>query len=117
MDNENGIFAKTFIRAFFPEVDSEGAHMIKLVSALYRESSEFIHGNFVNIVAIPSRIEFKPELLKKWLEFIETSKFISTFLLFMRFSKDFEKKEILKLEDIAREELGGIEEFNLLFIS
>lgn len=116
VDKESGIFSKAFIRAFYFEVDAEGDHMINLVSTLYRESSEFIHGNFDKIEALPSNIEFKSELLKKWLEFIETSKFVSIFLLFMRFSRDLEKKEVLKIEDMAKEELGGIEEFNLLFI-
>ena len=117
VDKENGIFSKTFIRAFFSEVESEGEHMIKLVSSLYRESSEFIHGNFTKIIDVSSQIEFKPELLKAWLEFMETSKFVSTFLLFMRFSKDCKREDIQKLEDLAKDELGGIEGFNILFIS
>lgn len=116
VDKENGIFSKIFIRAFFPEVESEGEHMIKLVSSLYRETSEFIHGNFSKMVTISSKIEFKPELLKSWLKFMETNKFVSTFLLFMRFSKDCKREDIHKLEDLAKDELGGIEEFNVLFI-
>ena len=83
VDKENGIFSKIFIRAFFPEVESEGEHMIKLVSSLYRETSEFIHGNFTKLISISSKIEFNSELLKAWLGFMETNKFVSTFLLFL----------------------------------
>jgi hypothetical protein len=117
VDKENGIFSKVFIRAFYPEVDSEGEHMIALVSKLYRESSEFIHGNFNKIEELPTNIQFSQALLERWLDFTETSKFVSLFLLFMRFSKDLDSGSIQKIEEMAKEELSGIEEFNLLFIA
>ncbi|MCX5811720.1 MAG: hypothetical protein NT178_04145 [Proteobacteria bacterium] len=115
-DKENGIFSKNFIRAFYPEIDDEGAHVLAIVSKLYRESSEFVHGNFDKIRIIPSQIEFNLEMLSKWLEFMETSKFVALFLLFMRFAKDIDGVNIHKLEDMARDELCGIEGFNLLFL-
>jgi len=117
VDNDNGIFSKVFIRAFFSEIESEGDHMATIASKLYRESSEFIHGNFNIISEIPSSIEFNSNLLAKWIGFMETSKFVALFLLFMRFSKDIDHENIHRIEEMAKEELGGIEEFNLLFVS
>jgi len=114
-DKENGIFSKIFIRAFYPEVDNEGDHMLIIASKLYREASEYVHGNFGKITSVPDQIEFNEEILSKWLEFMETSKLIVLFLLFMRFAKDITKADIHKLEDMAREELCGIEGFSLLF--
>lgn len=115
-DRENGIFSKIFIRAFYPEIDDEGNHVLTIVSKLYREASEFVHGNFDKIKGIPSQIEFNLEMLSKWLEFMETSKFVALFLLFMRFAKDIDSADIHKLEDMARDELCGIEGFDLLFL-
>ncbi|MGM0701298.1 MAG: hypothetical protein ACQEUG_02735 [Pseudomonadota bacterium] len=115
-EKENGIFSKVFIRAFFPEVESEGEHISTIATKLYRESSEFIHGNFNKISEIPNSIEFNPDLLDRWIGFMETSKLIALFLLFMRFSKDIERENIHQIEDMAKEELSGIEEFNVLFI-
>jgi len=117
VDKENGIFSKIFIRAFYSEVESEGDHLITIASKLYRESSEFIHGNFNKIEELPSSIEFNTSLLERWIDFMETSKFLALFLLFMRFSKDIESHDLSKIEDMAKEELGGIVEFNLLFAS
>ena len=116
-DKENGIFSKNFIRAFYPEVESEGIYLITLVSKLYRESSEFIHGNYNKISDLPDKIVFDATLLEKWLDSIETSKFVSLFLIFMRFSKSIDKCDLQKIEDMAADELGGIIEFNLLFLS
>lgn len=117
VDSDNGIFSKEFIRAFYPEVESEGLHLIAIVKKLYRESSEFIHGNFSKIEVLPNTIEFNKDILKTWLDFIETSKFVAVFLLFVRFSKDLDSGSIHNIEEMAREELSGIEEFNLLFQS
>ena len=115
IDNENGIFSKVFMRAFYPEIEAEGPHLIAIASKLYRESSEFIHGNFSKIEELPSSIELNSSLLNKWIDFMETCKFIALFLLFMRFSKDIDGQEVHKIEEMAKEELGGIQEFNLLF--
>jgi len=117
IDSDNGILSKVFIRAFYPEIAEEGTHFIKIASKLYRESSEFIHGNFNKIEELPNSIELNYSLLGKWIDFMETSKFITQFLLFMRFSKDIGRQEIHRIEEMAKEELGGIEEFNLLFAS
>lgn len=117
VDKENGIFSKEFIRAFYSEVESEGDHLVAIASKLYRESSEFIHGNFNKIEELPNSIEFNSSLLDRWIEFMVTSKFVALFLLFMRFSKDIGHHDISKIEEMAKEELGGIVEFNLLFAS
>jgi hypothetical protein len=115
-DKEAGIFSKIFIRAFYSEIDDEGAHILSIVSKLYRETSEFVHGNFDKMKVIPSQIEFNLEMLFKWLGFMETSKFVALFLLFMRFSKDIDRVNIHNFEDMARDELLSIDGFNLLFL-
>lgn len=115
IDKDNGIFSKTFIRAFYEEVEEEGEHMVILSSKLYRESSEFIHGNFSKMNSMPVKIGFNKILLNKWLELVETSKFVTLFLLLVRFSKELDNSEIRLIENMTREELGGIEEFNTLF--
>lgn len=117
VDKENGIFSKTFIRAFYNEVEDEGTHMITLSSKLYRETSEYIHGNFNKVVDMPQKLDFDNLLLNKWLEFVETSKFLTVFLLTIRFTKEFNKSELEKVEDNVKDELGGIEDFNLLYNS
>lgn len=115
IDEEDGIFSKVFIRAFYDEVEEEGKHMISLSSKLYRETSEFIHGNFSKVTVMPSKINFDETLLDKWLDFVETSKFLTVFLLSVRFSKGLNSSELNLIEDMVKDELGGIEEFNILF--
>ncbi|MEZ9402812.1 hypothetical protein BCU92_02020 [Vibrio cyclitrophicus] len=114
VDKDNGIFSKIYIRAFYNEVEDEGAHMLALASKLYRETSEYIHGNFEKVIDMPDKLGFDNTLLNKWLEFVATSKFIAVFLLTVRFSKEFGESELSKVVDNIKDELGGIEEFNLL---
>lgn len=63
---------------------------------------------------MPDRLGFDNTLLNKWLEFVATSKFITVFLLTVRFSKEFSEPELSKVVDNIKDELGGIEDFNLL---
>ena len=115
VDDENGLFSKIFIRAFYEEVENEGKHMKSISSKLYRETSEFIHGNFLKISAMPEKIDFDEALLKRWLDSVETTKLVTLFLLLVRFSKDLDSEELGAIEVMAKEELGGIEEFGLIF--
>jgi hypothetical protein len=115
VDKDNGIFSTNFIRAFFPDAESQGGQFITLSSKLYRESSEFVHGNFDKENIMPDKIIFQIDMLKKWLDYMESVKLIVTFLLFMRFSKDLNPSEFEKLEDLAKEELSGINGFEILF--
>ena len=115
IDKENGVFSKVFIRAFFPDVEGEGVQFISLSSKLYRESSEFVHGNFEKVNVMPDQIEFQADMLDKWLEYMETGKLIAIFLLFMRFSKDFSVSDLAKIETMAQDELCGIDGFESLF--
>lgn len=117
MNKENGILSKIFIRAFFEEVDEEGVHIISVLTSMYRESSEFVHGNFSKILTLPSSLEFNDELLERWLGGADTAKFVSSFLLFMRFSKSLRKEDLKKIESIVIEELGDVEQFREFFNS
>ena len=71
------------------------------------------------VIDMPERLDFDNILLDQWLSFVETTKFITVFLLSVRFLKELTKVELEKIEDNIRDELGGmeefIEEFNLLF--
>ncbi|MDT3321935.1 hypothetical protein Q4Q52_19565 [Shewanella sp. SP1S2-4] len=115
IDNENGVFSKVFIRAFFQGIEDEGGNFISLSSKMYRESSEFVHGNFDKINILPEKIAFQGDMLERWLEYMETGKLIAMFLLFMRFSKDLDASDLAKLEAMASDELCGIDGFECLF--
>lgn len=115
IDKENGVFSKVFIRAFYPDVEEEGQRLMSLSSKLYRESSEFVHGNFEKVNTMPDQIEYQSEMLEKWLEYMETGKLIALFLLFMRFSKGLNSVDIAKIESMAQDELCGIDGFRNLF--
>lgn len=45
IDEDNGVLSSRFSNAFFPELDCEAKKISKRAKALYRELSEFVHGN------------------------------------------------------------------------
>ena len=114
IEGEDGVFSKIFIRAFFEDIENEGSRFLSIVKSMYRESSEFIHGNFSKIKTMPLQLEYDEELLNKWLLGVETAKFISSFLLFMRFSKSLNSEELRKIHDSIIDELSEIDEFREL---
>jgi hypothetical protein len=46
IDKENGVLSKRFANAFFPELIQSAEEYNHLASAIYRQLSEFVHGNY-----------------------------------------------------------------------
>ena len=60
-------------------------------------------------------MKFNEDLIDNWLKCVDTSKFVSSFLLFMRFAKSFEQDDLTKIESIVIDELGDIDQFRETF--
>ncbi len=115
-EKDSGIFSAAFIRAFFPAIEAHGSRMQSAADKLYRESSEFVHGNYQKIEILPNQIKFSEHLIAKWVDSIESNKVIVLFVLFMRFSYDFDPAEIRGLYESSSDDLCDIEGFNSLLL-
>ncbi len=65
-DENSGVFAKRFCRAFFPEIADEASAFRSLSETLYREMSECTHGNVPNKIPLPKTIDFDQSTFELW---------------------------------------------------
>jgi hypothetical protein len=85
LDDDKGIFAKRFSRAFFPSVTDDSRAFKQLSETLYREMSECTHGNVPNKIPLPKTIEFDEPTFLLWHAKAETLRYIANFALTARY--------------------------------
>lgn len=108
IDEDNGIFSHKFCRAFFPELKDESRHFKMLSQKVYRECSEFVHGNLSVQDKIPENLQFSEDLLKEWHNKSNTIKRIIIFAFCLRYLRHLEAGALKSIETIILEEFGTL---------
>lgn len=109
IDPDNGLFSKSYIEAFYPNISDNTNEFSVMSREVYRECSEFVHGNF-SINEHTINLEFRETTFSLWHEKADTIQLIITFSLFVRYNELINTKSLIgKSESIISEKIGYIE--------
>lgn len=103
-----GIFSPKFCRAFFPELKNEVPHFSVITLKVYRECSEFVHGNKNVMDKIPEKLEYSEELFYEWNIKANTIKRVILFVFCLRYLNQFKEDEIKKIAVTVLDEFNSI---------
>lgn len=103
-----GIFSSKFCRAFFPELKNEVPHFSAITLKVYRECSEFVHGNKNVMDKIPEKLEYSEELFYEWNIKANTIKRVILFVFCLRYLNQFKEDEIKKIAVTILDEFNSI---------
>jgi hypothetical protein len=109
VDDQNGVFAKRFCRAFFPELADEAMAFRGLSETLYREMSECTHGNVPNKIPLPKTIDFSKPVFELWHEKAGTLRYIANFSLTVRYYSSLKKDAKQTISSTILDQLGTFE--------
>jgi hypothetical protein len=115
-DEKNGVFSKRFGDAFFPDLSISHTNTQHTIAAfIYRELSEFVHGNYSTWSREHPSLSINQVLIEKYkCIFLKIAR-ISHFLLSMRYLKEIQKENLYKIETHVMHELQYISEIRLIF--
>ncbi len=115
-DYDKGVFSKRFCDAFFPELSiSYADEQHSITKLIYRELSEFVHGNYSTWSRENPALSINKDLIEKYKCIFQKIVHISHFLLSMRYLKEIQKKDLHKIETHVMDELQYIPEMRLVF--
>jgi hypothetical protein len=112
MEDKTGIFSSKFCKAFFPELKEETPHFKAITKKVYRECSEYVHGNNSVIDKIPNSLEYSKELIEEWNNKPDIIKRIILFSLCLRYLKVLKSDERTKVYNSLIEEFNSITPIN-----
>ncbi len=117
MDEDKGVFSNKFCKAFFPELKNEIKHFNAITLKVYRECSEYVHGNHSVISKIPKNIVYSKDLFYEWNSKADIIKRIVLFTFCLRYLKVFSisnPEKIKKIESSINEEFKSIHQISEL---
>lgn len=114
VDDDKGLFSNSYMTTFCPELLGEAKHVQGLSKKLYRECSEFVHGNHASNKELAMAIGFSKDIFQSWVQKSKSSFFIVQYVLAVRYINDLSKECVLKIESSLVDELGHINGFRTL---
>lgn len=108
---EDSIFSKTFINLFAPELSHKATELITMAKSVYRECSEFTHGNYNITLLLSEELNYDEDLFAMWHEKADTIRYIITIMFFIRYKDYIEKNDLVgALENSIVEYIGTLPE-------
>lgn len=115
IDPDNGVLSSRYARAFLPETESIIENFNKTSKKIYRELSEYVHGNPTTWEETKINLKFNKEFIKKWKKNSEEIFKIFLFCFLLIFLKEMKKESIEKIELIILENLKHIKPIRAIF--
>lgn len=109
-DPENGVLSKNFCNLYFPELGDHVSTFRNMAAAVYRECSEFVHGNPLASAKLPVKLSFKRELPLEWASKFDSMHLIVVFLFSMRYLKELPDVSKEKIKDHLLQQVGHLEQ-------
>lgn len=114
-DSQSGVFATNFIRAFNPGFSESGKQYLAIAEAVYRECSEFVHGNAGTHAELPLDIRFQMKVFESWHQKSETMRLAILFAFSARYLNYIDVEATRRLEPIITDVLGDLAPVQALF--
>lgn len=108
-DMESGIFSKNSIALFDAQLADHGRQYCTIAETVYRECSEYVHGNAKTYAAVPGELTFKCEAFRDWNEKSRTIRMVIMFAFCGRYLSSLSDVSKGELESPILETLGHLD--------
>lgn len=112
---DNGVFSKNFLRAFSFGIEDRGMHFRTISEKVYRECSEYVHGNSATHVELPQDLVFSKSSILAWSDKASSIHLVFLFVFFSRYVKDMDEEKRKVIEESFVDPLGYIKEVRIAF--
>ena len=105
-DSDSGVLSKQFVRLFCEGLADEAAQYRASAAAVYRECSEYVHGNADTHRALPRQVSFNNSAFNAWQQKASVVRLTTSFALAARYLSDFDAAARTRLEGMVMDHLG-----------
>lgn len=116
INDENGVFSLKFFSAFSGVCVDERKYFLSISQKIYRECSEFVHGNFASGEAIPGTLSFSQQTMDGWIDKAASVRMVVLFAMLVRYGASADKSLLRELKDALSDNLGHLQGVRLTFL-
>jgi hypothetical protein len=106
---DSGVYSKDFVGAFWEELADSARQYGAIAQAVYRECSEYVHGNAHTHSGQSGKVFFDRDAFRAWHEKAKSVRLASSYALCARYLRFIERDKRAQLESILLDHLGHIE--------
>lgn len=106
IDSDSGVLSKQFVRLFSEPLADEAPVYRATAATLYRECSEFVHGNVATVSTLPDRLSFTSTTFEAWHQKASSMRLVTSFALAARYLSDLGAAAPAQLEAMLLDHLG-----------
>ena len=114
-DPDKGLFSHTFLNAFFPELKEYRMQYLGLSNTVYRECSEYVHGNPHTHEPVDAARTYDRDKFLEFHDRVETVRLCVLFGYACRFLKDLDNGKLPTIEPLISEAFGELSEIQDFF--
>jgi hypothetical protein len=107
-DSENGVLSKQFVQLFSEGLADDAPKYRSAAIAVYRECSEYVHGNAQTHRSIPEVLIFDGTLFDTWQQKASVVQLTVSFALAARYLSDLDANARSRLESMLLDRLGHL---------
>jgi hypothetical protein len=108
--SESGVLGSRFVQAFLPDLSGEIGTYRGIAEKVYRECSEFVHGNINTHQKMPDQLKFDEPMFLEWHEKAKNCWMVISVALVTRYLSGLSKDAAKKIEHGTYDAIGHIEE-------
>ncbi|TYZ28971.1 hypothetical protein FZ041_06595 [Selenomonas caprae] len=107
-DKDSGIFSVKFIELYADDISSDiSMELLNDCSGIYRECSEFVHGNYEKLDMLCEKLVYNQESFQLYIKCFSRVKYIICMALFIRFRSILDDANAVEeLEMVIRDNIG-----------
>lgn len=117
MDANSGVFGKQFISLYNTDLgEDKSIELIAIAKNVYRECSEFVHGNFEKLKILVDTLTYNETMFQMYINYFSSIQYVLSMALFIRFRDILNNRDVLReLEHVLIENLGSLPEIQDLY--
>jgi hypothetical protein len=114
-DPDKGVYSHNFMKAFNPELGSYRTQYMNLASQVYRECSEYVHGNPATHENPALEVSYEPSKVRNYHDKVSTVRLCMLFQFLVRYLLELSHEEKIKIESLAMDSFGDLPEIQASF--
>jgi hypothetical protein len=112
---DNGVFSRLFVGTFYEELADLARQYGAIAESVYRECSEFVHGNAHTHSTESGRVVFQEQVFQEWHGTAKSFRLVTSFALCARYVRLMDANHRKDLETILLDSLGHIPAIRAIF--
>lgn len=110
IDPNDGILSQSMARIYWESTENRVSKYRNIAEKIYRECSQFVHGNNETHDYLPQNFEYSQKVIKAWKNNLDTISLLFTYTFILRFNEDLTHLDYEKLTLPITDILGHLSE-------